>query len=397
MQKEDLIDKLSSKRSMVRKNALRQLNRQDKGDTASVTKVKKCMSLQGYSDYYYSLYTPALLVYTAYNAKQYGVGVNDYASLACYGEFVFSASLLGISYTCGYHVNCKPLFGENSATVFTYGIAKKYVSKANAGLEVFRREKYDYSLNLIDKINARLKKYKINISRSEVFFLSKYLNGGVLCEKHVALVFAEKLIELCGKGDKLIEFLTDVLKIENCCEDLAYIKESGNKYYLQDVAKVLFKHLYIFKVKEMLHEIKDILPIGESTGGINTYYLRIVNEDEEGLDDKLYKLHLLGFKGVTFDERIFKGDINALIDKIYSYDLLPITLIRRSMPRQLLPQVEQNSRLFEVSMALVGHEISTAYSIKDGLFGENSLSNLKDLQSRVTIFAEIGERVNKNV
>lgn len=393
VQNEKLIEIINGSNSCLKINALKALVKRQKTDASLIPNKKEDVCVHYASKYYYSSFSPSFCAYAGYRAGNFGVGINDYASVGGFKEFKKASKILNIPYTYGYHLACEPLFKEDRAIVYGYGVSYEVSKSLNKDLEVYREKQKEIAFKYLEKVNSRLNKYKIQVTKKEVLKQSLYKKGGVLSEKHVFNVFAEKIIAKYGKGKEMVDLVVKILKIDNENKELAFLLESQNTFYADDLTKILFNNRDVFAVKEDLVLASEIININKKYGVISSYKIKPTNFDEQGLLKACEILKEKGFNAVTFDDRKIPSDkLDAIVDFFISNGLMPISLYRMGMPRQTGRQGDMPSILFDTAIAVIGNGISTAYNISDAMFGETTIQKCPDLKTRIELFKNVGKK-----
>ena len=392
-QSEKLIEIINSDNTLFKNKALKRLLALEKLNSALTPVVSEEVCLHYASNFYYSQYTPYCCAYAGYRAGFFGVGVSDYASLRGYKDFRQASQILNMPYTYGYHLECQGLFGEERSVAYGYGVSYEQSTCLDKELEKYRQIKIDLAYNYIQKINSRLNKYNIKITKKEVIKNSKFKKSGLITEKNVFRVLAEKLLGVFGKGESLVEFLTSNLKVDSNLEDLIFLKEVENKFIQDDLTKILYNNRKIFKVKENFPTAKEIVRLNEKYGVITSYKLKPKKYSLTELEKICDTLTSLGFNAVTFDDRKLTNEkLDEVINLFISKNLLPISLYRMGMPRQTGRHSAPPKILFETSLAVIGNAKSTAYNIEDGMFTKTTIERCSDLKTRIELFSNIGKR-----
>ena len=333
-----------------------------------------------------SLYSPTMCAYYAHKSGCFAVAINDYATVKGYKELKKACEILSMPYACGYHIDCKPLFGEKKGVVYGYGVAYNDYKNLTLELNDVRTKKQRGIVKIIENVNKFISLYGITIPVKAVI---KGKNN-VITEKNVAKVLAEILVKKFGKEEKLLDFLKTVLKIDSCENDLRFIKEQENSYFEEDLAKVIYTKCLLLKSKDKKDDCKKFIEINNKYGVISAYRLEIKNFDEKQL--KLYVDTLLekGFNAVSFKcNDIDKEELDKIVDYFMDRGLLAISLYKLGLPRQLMPIMEESSKLYLNSLAVIGNAISVNCDKDDGLFGINTINNCESLNKRVELFANI--------
>ncbi len=389
LQTERLINALVDSPRFLRAKILKMLLKLEESDKSLVPTKKDKVVLNFASNYYYSLYSPSLCAYTAYRAGLKAVAVNDYASLSAGKEFFKACKVLGLPCSVGYHAECVPLFNEKKASCYVYGIAHNQIKNLNEELKPIREEKKQHVEALVKKINSRLKKYSVFISIKDVLASSLYNKGGAVTEKHVAKILSKKILEKYNE-QSLLDFLSGVLKIQVNGEDKDCLLAKNNKYLSEDLTRIIYNNIEVFKAGETLREAEEFIVINKNYGGITAYKLRIKNYDEEFLSHAVKELKKRNFEAVCFDDTsLSKEDAKKTTNFILQNGLLPIAVNRMGMPRQIIPQGETDEKLYQCMLAVVGSSISTYFDVEDGIFGVNTLLKCPELETRIDLFRKI--------
>ena len=384
--KEKLLEKLEGNDSLSKSASLKKLLKLEANNPELVPVQKELVPLHFTSNKYYSLYSPTMCAYYAHKSGCFAVAINDYATVKAYKELKKSCEILSLPYACGYHVECKPLFNEKKGALYGYGLAYKDYKNLDNELAFVREAKKQGIIKAIQNINKSISGYGITIPTK--LFIKNKKNS--ITEKSVAKVFAEILIKKFGKDEALLEFLKTALKIDSCENDLRFLKEQENLYFVEDLAKVLYNKYNLLKAKDKKEDAKKFIKINEKYGAISAYRVEIKNFDENYLKNVADTLLDNGFNAVTF--KCNDIDCNEL-DKIVNYFLergiIAISLYRMGLPRQHMPTFEASNQLFLNSLAVIGNAISVNCDIKDGLFGKNMISDCENLKKRIEIFSNI--------
>ena len=389
-QTEKLINALNESPVFLRKHVLKLLLKSKESDSSIVSSPKNRSVLNFASKYYYSLYSPSMCAFIGYRHGVNSVAINDYASLASAKEFSDACKILNLSYALGYHAECVPLFNETQASCYTYGVPLNRVKFIEQDLKNIRVEKREHIEALVRKINSRLKKYDINLSFLEVLKSSSYLFGGAVTEKHTANILAKKLIDKLVDGEKIVEFLSTVLKISVDDAEKDFLTSKNNKFLAEDLTRVIYSNIGVFKAGETLREAEELLALDKLSGGITAYKLRFKTFNEEFFKNAAVTLKRKGFNAVAFDETSLSStEVEKTVALFLSENLLPISVSRMGMPRQTVETTDMNETLYNSARAVIGNAISASYDVADGLFGENTIKKCQNLLKRIELFKNI--------
>ena len=221
---------------------------------------------------------------------------------------------------------------------------------------------------------------------------SEYAKGGAVTEKHVAKVLAKKLTQNYKTGEEIINFLTNVLKILVPNDEKDCLLSSNNKYYIEDLTRVIYHNVHVFKAGETLFDSETLLSLDKLSGGITAYKLRFTCYDEEFLLKAVEVLKSKNFNAVCFDDAGFSlEETNKITTLFLNNGLLPIAVNRMGMPRQVVEATEMNDILYHTALAVIGNGYSASCDVADGIFGENTVQKCPDLRQRIEIFKNIIE------
>ena len=386
LNKEKLLNSLEGNGNIAKRTSLKHLLKLEKNNPELVPIQKELVPLHFTSNIYYSLYSPTMCAYFAHKSGCSAVAVNDYANLLAYKELKKACNLLSLLYACGYHVEIKPLFKEKKAVMYGYGAGVNDYKKITKALSEVCLMKKEEVLKKIKQINEEIKNYGISINEKAV--LKNKLH--VTTEKDIAKNLAEILVDKFGKNEELLDFLKNALKIDSCENDLRFIKEQGNVYFIEDLAKVIYTKYAILNYKGKKPDCKRFIELNSSFGVISSYKISVKSYDEKELSNIAETLISYGFNAVTFKcSELANLETQKIIDFFINKGLLPISLYRMGLPRQHLPSGEVSNQAYLNSLAVVGNAISVNCDKDDGLFGANTVKLCSDLRKRIDVFANI--------
>ncbi len=388
---EKLTDTLNSSSPFFKRKALKKLLKLQKTNSELVPCQKNIIPIHFASSKNYSLYSPTMCAYIAYRSGAFGVGVNDYATLSYMQEFKRACKILNLPYTCGFRVDCKPILNGDKTVLYSYGIP---VEKERAYFEILqnvRKQKFDSSLDLIDKVNSQLNGQGIIIDKNLLIKEAKKRDY-LLTEKHVAKNLAEVIVKTFGKGKGLLDFIGEYMGIVSCEGETRFLKESENMYFTEDLAKVIYLNYLKPIIKEDLSNAQDFIKLNDSLGVISSIGLVLDNFDEQELSKVVVKLKEYGFNCVTIRNKLLKEEEYVKIVKFFeSHEILTISLYGIGLPRQIVPTNEMEIE-FKNSLAIIGNAVSVACDSKDGIFKKETISKCPNFSKRVDLFASIGRR-----
>ena len=389
-----ILQNLTGKSNLRKISSLKKLVKLEKVNKELIPIKKDLAPLHFTSDAYYSLYSPTVCAYVAYKCGSQVASINDYATLCYYKEFEKACNVLKIPFSCGFHINCKPLFNEKSSKYYAYGINSKDAKLLDAELKPYREEKKTSVLKTINNVNKALNCFGINVLEKEVFKDLRYKNG-CITEKSVAKVLAEKIVKKYENPLDIIKFLKEELSIDSCESDLRFINESKNNYFVEDLAKVLYVKYSLLKPIEEVKDSRIFIDLCKKYGAISSYKLEITKFTKENLSNIADVLLENGFNAVTIKfDNIKEKDALKVVEYFYERGLLTISLYRIGLPRQHMPQSEISDKLYLNALAVVGSSLSAKCDYNDSLFSENTVKMCPDLTKRVEIFSNIVKKGN---
>lgn len=149
----------------------------------------------------------------------------------------------------------------------------------------------------------------------DVLPLSNYAVGGTVTERHLASALSYRLLEVVGRGEKLVSFIKDELKLPLSAKVEGYLRDESNPYAMYDllgwVKSDLISRFYIDATDEC-PDVREALDLCDDIGAISAYaYLGDVGQSVTGdkraqkfeddyLDELIPYIKELGFKAVTY-------------------------------------------------------------------------------------------------
>ncbi len=388
---EKLTDKLNTGSTFFKRKALKKLLKSQKTNSELVPCKKNIIPIHFSSSKNYSLYSPTMCAYIAYRSGAFGVGVNDYLTLSYMREFKKACNILKLPYTCGFRVDCKAILDNDKTILYSYGIPVEREKAYEEILQGIRKQKFESTLTLIDKVNSNLNGQGISVDKKLLIKEAKKRNY-LLTEKHVSKNLAENIVKTFGKGKGLLDFIGEYMGIVSCEGETRFLKESENMYFTEDLAKVIYLNYLKPMVNETLALVEDFIKLNESLGVISSYGLAIDGYDEDYLEKIAVKLREYGFNSVTIRNKLLKEEEYLKIVKFFEkYEIITISLYGIGLPRQIVPTNEMEIE-FKNSLAIIGNAVSVACDSKDGLFKKETVSKCPNFSKRVDLFASIGRR-----
>ncbi len=372
-----------------------------------------------HTTYSFSPYTPTAAVYYGYMAGLKTAGIMDHDSLAGAREFVEAGKIMEMATTIG--VECRVSFkgtpienrrinnpDQNTiAYVTLHGIPHTQIDVVDSFMRPKIEARLERNKKMVNRINTLLKRYDIELDfEKDIIPVSYYKFGGTVTERHILFALAQKIIKRFGKGQAVVDFLENSLKIKLSDKARGFLKDEGNKVYEYDLLGALksdMVELFYVQAKEECPTANELALLAEKTGAIMAYaYLGDVGNSVTG-DKKAQKfeddyLELLfdtitkkGFKTVTYmPSRNTKEQIIRLKGLCQKYNMLEISGEDINSPRQsficLAQRDEMFSNLVDSTWALIAHEKAATQNLENSFFSEKTIEKYPALEDRINAY-----------
>jgi len=181
-----------------------------------------------HSIYSFSPYSPTMITVKAAEAGLQAVGIMDHDSVSGCKEFLEAGKAVDIATTVGFEmrvdmtgtaVEGKKINNPdtlNNAYIAIHGIPADRIDEVEAFLKPICEARYKRDRLEVDKLNTILESFgapTLDFDK-DVWAISQADNGGSITERHILYALAKKLVNQFGKGEKLIQFIRDKMKIE---------------------------------------------------------------------------------------------------------------------------------------------------------------------------------------
>jgi len=338
-----------------------------------------------HTTYSFSPYSPTASVYMAKMSGLRTAGIMDHDSVGGAKEFLSAGEI--------------------------FGLPHDQIDKLNAIYAPYRAYRNERNIAMVERINELFGKYDIKLDfEGDVLPLSEYATGGTVTERHISSALAGKLIDVFGKGEKLISFITDTLKLSPSKKVMGYLADSQNEHYLYDLIGVIKSDIigafYIPADKELMH-ITDFADIMNSLDAVPCipYLGDIAGESVTGdkkaqvfedafLDEWVEYCKSIGFKGITFaPSRNTLPQIERLRGLVRKFGLMEISGEDINTSRQSFVCTKMREDDFETlrhsAYAIIAHERRATYNKADSFFGANTAREFPDWENRLISFADM--------
>ena len=384
-----------------------------------------------HSIYSFSPYSPAMITVKAAEAGLQAVGIMDHDSVSGCKEFLEAGKIVNIATTAGFEMRVDmtgtAVEGKrinnpdtlNNAYIAIHGIPADRLDEVEEFLKPICEARYKRDRAEVDKLNEILRDLGAPLLDfdKDVWAISQADNGGSITERHILYALANKLIAEFGKGEKLIQFVTEQMKIDIPAKLTEMLLDLENPHYAYDLLGVfkstLVPEFFIQSDSTECISVYDAVKFANSLNAIPAYaYLGDVAEsptgdkkaekfEDEYLDELIPELKKIGFKAVTYmPPRNTLEQLQRLQKLCADYELMEISGVDINSSRQsfncpiiLTPEF---SHLTEATWALIAHEKLATVDAKYAMFNEDNPYAALPLKERVAKYAEIGRQIDNS-
>ena len=381
-----------------------------------------------HTTYSFSPYSPTAAVYFARAAGLCTCGLMDHDSIAGAGEFLAAAKAARMGATIG--MECRASFAntpfadrklnnpDQKGIVYMalHGVPHDKAAELNALYAPYREKRNVRNRKMVDAINGMMGKYGVTIDfGKDVLPLSNYAKGGSVTERHLSSALAYRMIDVIGRGAKLVKFIKDELKLPISGKIEGFLLDEANPHMMYDllgwIKSQLISRFYIDADAEC-PDVRDILRLADDIGAIPAYaYLGDVGDSVTGdkraqkfeddfLDELVEYVAKLGYRAITYmPSRNTKAQLRRLRALCEKHGLFQISGEDINQPRQsFVCQAQRDpefANLYEATWALIAHEWRATQDPEDGLFSARSIEKWPDLNARIKAFAAFGEGMER--
>ena len=382
-----------------------------------------------HSTYSFSPYAPAEIPAKAKAAGLGTVGIMDHDSVSGCAEFLDAAKEVGIAATagCEIRVNMDGTLVEGRKTnnpdepnisyIAFHGIPRtqfKAVEKFLLPVHEARIARDRKEVKLLNAKLAQLGAPQLDFEK-DVMAISEAANGGSITERHILYALSLKLIAAYGKGQKLISFVEEQMKIPMPGKLKAVLLDLNNPHYAYDLLGVfksaLVPDFFILSGKDECINVFDAVKFANDIGAIPAYaYLGDVSESPTGdkkaekfeddyLDALVPELKKIGFKAITYmPPRNTREQLARLRKLCQANGLMEISGVDINSSRQefncpilLEPEFRH---LVDAAWALIAHEKLAAENPKLGIFHPENPLSVQPLEKRIEVYSNLGKRID---
>ena len=381
-----------------------------------------------HTTYSFSPYSPTAAVWFARAAGLCTCGLMDHDSIAGAEEFLAAAEAAHMSATIG--IECRVSFAntpfadrklnnpDQKGVVYMalHGVPHNKAAEINAFFAPYRAKRNERNRKMVAAINEMMGKYGVTIDfEKDVLPLSNFAKGGSVTERHLSSALAYKMLEVIGRGDKLVKFIHEELQLPLSGKIEGYLTDENNPHMMYDllgwIKSQLISKFYIDATDEC-PDVRDVLALSDRVGAISAYaYLGDVGDSVTGdkraqkfeddfLDELVEYVAKLGYKAITYmPSRNTKAQLHRLRALCEKYNLFQISGEDINQPRQSFVCEAQRdpefNNLYDATWALIAHEWRATENPDDGFFSEKSIEQWPELNDRIAAFSQFGQAMRK--
>ena len=381
-----------------------------------------------HTTYSFSPYSPTAAVWFARAAGLCTCGLMDHDSIAGTEEFLAAADAAGMSATIG--IECRVSFAntpfadkklnnpDQKGVVYMalHGVPRNKAAEINAFFAPYREKRNERNRKMVAAINEMMGKYGVTIDfEKDVLPLSNFAKGGSVTERHLSSALAYKMLDVIGRGDKLVKFIHEELQLPLSGKIEGFLTDENNPHMMYDllgwIKSQLISKFYIDATDEC-PDVRDVLALSDRVGAISAYaYLGDVGDSVTGdkraqkfeddfLDELVDYVAKLGYKAITYmPSRNTKAQLHRLRALCEKYNLFQISGEDINQPRQSFVCEAQRdpefNNLYDATWALIAHEWRATEDPEDGFFSEKSIEKWPNLNDRIAAFSQFGQAMRK--
>ena len=369
--------------------------------------------------YSFSPYSPAKAVYRSWDAGLMTTGIMDHDSISGAEEFIEAGRIMGIATTVGSELRASfagtLLDGkrvnnpdQNTVTyVAMHGIPHTAIGEVRKFFEPICAARDHRNRAMAARINAILQVPELMIDYDQdVVSISMAQEAGSITERHLLFAVAKKMTQHLGRGQAVLDYLSDKLGIQVGGNARGFLLDVGNDFYDYDLLNVLKAQLveqFYIPATDEAPPIKVVADFAAQHGIVLAYaYLGDVGDSVTGdkktqkfeddfLEDVFTTIKELGFKAVTYmAARNSKKQLDRLRALCVENAMFQISGEDINQPRQkFICEAMRNpefDNLVDAAWALIGHELSATQDLAQGMFSAETLQRMPSLDERIEYF-----------
>lgn len=376
----------------------------------------------------FSPYEPAAAAWQAWKAGLGIVGSIDHDSIGAAREMLDASALIGIASTVGFELRVSfldtPLADrkinnpDSKGIVYmcVHGVPRQHVGTVADFLAPVNLERNRRNLAQVEQLQSLVGKYGYDLDfERDVVPLSHADEGGSITERHILYALALQTIQMNGKGEKLVDFLANELRIPLSSKVEGLLLDSDNPHYAYDLLGVFksnfLPRFFIQPGRDECLDAKKVVDFGKSIGAIPAYaYLGDVGDSVTGdkkkeqfedsyLDELMDVLVDLGYPAITYmPPRNTVAQMERLQRLARERDMMEISGVDINSSRQSFncPELLQPCcrHLVDAAWALVAHEKLSICDPALGLFNKQNPLAEASLQEKLARYAVLGRKMD---
>jgi hypothetical protein len=371
----------------------------------------------------FSPYSPTCAVWMAYTAGLQTAGIMDHDSIAGAREFIEAGRIAGMATTIG--VECRvgfqdtPLSGRminnpdqrSVAYVALHGVPHTRIDDVQSYFVPYTKARHDRNRAMVKQINTLTAPLGVSIDYDEdVLPISESRNGGSVTERHLLFALSQKLIQRYGRGERLVQALTEQLKITIRSNVRGHLLDAKNSLYEYDLLGALksdMVQMFYVDATAECPSVQEIAGFAREVGAVLAYaYLGDVGESVTGdkkpqkfeddyIDELFEVLKKLGCNAVTYmPTRNALEQLKTVKRLCDLHDFFQISGEDINSPRQsfvcMALRNPEFHNLIDSTWALIGHELTATEDPSKGMFSDDSIRSWPRLEDRIRVFKAIG-------
>jgi hypothetical protein len=376
--------------------------------------------------YSFSPYSPTAAAWQAQRAGLQAVGIMDHDSVAGVEEMLAAGAIFGIATTAGMEVRVNfaatPLAQRvingpgltGIAYIALHGIPATQLARCQEFLRPIQQARNARNAAMLARLNEILHGQGLPALdfHRDVSLASMAAEGGAITERHLLAALSRMLIAECGMGEPLVALLEGALALSLPATVRGYLLNPQNPHYLYDLLGVLKANyteaFFIDPDQFECPNVRSAIALAEEIGAISAYaYLGDVTESPTGdkkaekfeddfLDELMTCLRELGFRAVTYmPPRNTRAQLERINRSCEQHGFMQISGVDINSSRQRFtcPEIREPrfSNLITATWALIGHEKLSTLAPGSGLFSDRARSLCPPLNSRLSLYAQIGQ------
>ncbi len=378
-----------------------------------------------HSFYSFSPYSPTMIVYKAYIAGLSTIGLMDHDSVAGVEEFIQAGIILGIPTTVGVEVRMNFVGTRLEGRQLDYieqkgigyntihGLPLSALKKIEPTLTEIREKRNKRNRAQTERLNELITPFGLNINfDKDVYPISKAAEGGSITDRHILHALAKIFIAKYGKGEKLIQFLQDDVKINLDDKVINMLNDVDFYAYEYDVINILKSYYttrFLLPCDEDTLNVKDAIALFTEVGGIPCRcYLGDVLESPTGdkkamkAEDDFLELFMeeskaLGFASIAFmPTRNSIEQLKRVMKLCDEYELMQVSGEDINQPRQSFIteklRLPEFTHLESTTWAVIGSERLAQKDVELSIVSRQTKEKYPQLSDRVAYFEGVGRK-----